>query len=573
MSTNLHAGPVTATFDNGSLRYIRYNRKEIIRGIGFYLRDANWGTLPVQVEDFSHIETDRGFEVSFKAINREDGINFHWKCFIRGTPDQIEFEIKGKSRSSFKRNRLGFVVLHPAGLAGSSLEVTHPNGKKSSGSFPQPISPHQPFKDIRSMNYDVDGLKINVHFDGDIFEMEDQRNWLDASYKTYCTPLDRPFPVQVNQGDEVRQRISLSFSGKLSLADKHRGNRLTVEREVFQLPRIGLMANELNLDLATTQSLKFLKLSHLRVEARTFQSDWLQNLEKQYSQANALDLPVELMIYSRGNELERHLTRIAKLSDAEVSRINWVMCFDLIEPSNSQAYTEKAVQLVKKYLGSKVMIGSGTDYYFTELNRFRPALVSVDFLYFSVQPQVHAFDDHSILETPVVFENIGRSAASFAQNRPIHITPITLKARLNPNATDSGAKIINSNSRIDSRQQSELPALWLLASLKYMAVSGITQITAFQTVGPEGILDSQLKFPVYELLRKLTLLREYEMISLKPSEPLLFDGLVFKKEDQLVYLVLNFGQDQLEVQIYETTFVIGPRSITCLDQDLNTIDL
>lgn len=29
-------------------------------------------------------------------------------------------------------------------------------------------------------------------FEGDVFEMEDQRNWTDASYKTYCTPWGCP---------------------------------------------------------------------------------------------------------------------------------------------------------------------------------------------------------------------------------------------------------------------------------------------------------------------------------------------------------------------------------------------
>ena len=33
------------------------------------------------------------------------------------------------------------------------------------------------------------GGEIVIRFEGDLFEMEDQRNWTDASYKTYSTPL------------------------------------------------------------------------------------------------------------------------------------------------------------------------------------------------------------------------------------------------------------------------------------------------------------------------------------------------------------------------------------------------
>lgn len=42
-----------------------------------------------------------------------------------------------------------------------------------------------------------------------MFETEDQRNWTDASFKTYGTPLDRPFPVAVSPGEEVHQRVRL----------------------------------------------------------------------------------------------------------------------------------------------------------------------------------------------------------------------------------------------------------------------------------------------------------------------------------------------------------------------------
>src|SRR5699024_4733859 len=39
------------------------------------------------------------------------------------------------------------------------------------------------------------------------FEMEDQRNWSDASYKTYSRPLELPFPYQLRAGERVHQRV------------------------------------------------------------------------------------------------------------------------------------------------------------------------------------------------------------------------------------------------------------------------------------------------------------------------------------------------------------------------------
>ena len=48
---------------------------------------------------------------------------------------------------------------------------------------------------------------------GDIFEMEDQRNWSDASFKTYCTPLALPFPVEIDAGTAVTQEVCISLLG------------------------------------------------------------------------------------------------------------------------------------------------------------------------------------------------------------------------------------------------------------------------------------------------------------------------------------------------------------------------
>ena len=50
-----------------------------------------------------------------------------------------------------------------------------------------------------------------MRFAGDVFEMEDQRNWTDASYKTYCTPLALPFPVEIPEGARISQSVTLTL--------------------------------------------------------------------------------------------------------------------------------------------------------------------------------------------------------------------------------------------------------------------------------------------------------------------------------------------------------------------------
>src|SRR5699024_4989680 len=54
-----------------------------------------------------------------------------------------------------------------------------------------------------------------VAFDGDTFEMEDQRNWTDASFKTYSRPLSLPFPYTVEAGAAVRQAVTITVGEQM----------------------------------------------------------------------------------------------------------------------------------------------------------------------------------------------------------------------------------------------------------------------------------------------------------------------------------------------------------------------
>ncbi len=47
----LTAGPLSVEFDNGQLRYLKVNGVEVLRVIGFLIRDKNWGTATPAISD------------------------------------------------------------------------------------------------------------------------------------------------------------------------------------------------------------------------------------------------------------------------------------------------------------------------------------------------------------------------------------------------------------------------------------------------------------------------------------------------------------------------------------------
>lgn len=147
--------------------------------------------------------------------------------------------MEGEALTSFMKNRIGICVLHPVKeCADRPVELRQPEGTKYAGSFPELISPHQPFKNIATMKWELEGgTEANLAFSGDIFEAEDHRNWTDCSYKIYGTPLELPFPVAVSKGEKLYQQVNLQVSPSIREEKKPKPESLinkAAERFHFQ---------------------------------------------------------------------------------------------------------------------------------------------------------------------------------------------------------------------------------------------------------------------------------------------------------------------------------------------------
>ena len=202
----LKAGPLRADWVNGELRYVRCGAVEVLRRVYVAVRDCHWGTVPLRI---SNPEFEMGkdeFRLSFVATHQQDEIDFRWQGTITGDAQgAITFTMDGAAQRDFLRNRIGLCVLHPLECAGQPCRIEHADGAIEDGRFPQFIAPHQPFKDIRAITHE----SVTVRLTGDVFEMEDQRNWTDGSFKTYSTPLALPYPVMVQAGERIVQEMQL----------------------------------------------------------------------------------------------------------------------------------------------------------------------------------------------------------------------------------------------------------------------------------------------------------------------------------------------------------------------------
>ncbi|MBA3868124.1 MAG: hypothetical protein H0X30_03135 [Anaerolineae bacterium] len=588
----LRAGVLSLVYEAGDLRYICLGEHEILRRVYAAVRDHNWRTIPVQIRPQRMDIRADSFHIVYEAVHQEADIHFIWTGTIVGTSDGIlRFEMDGEALTTFKRNRVGFCVLHPMDCAGKRCRIEHMDGTITEGTFPNLIEPHQPFLNMRSIAHEVQqNIWATTHFDGDIFEMEDQRNWTDASYKTYCTPLALPFPATIEKGTRVKQSVSLELKSnsanqpiEMFISRPPDIVEFTISDQVVaQLPRIGLCVAGHGEALSSTeiQRLQILNLTHLRVDLTPSEADMRKKLEQAKQEAVALGTQLEIALHL-GPNAENDLSALEPiLSAVRPSVYVW-----LIFQYGTFVVSAEVMALVKTHLmkfASDAHFANGTDAWFVQLNRNRPEPSSFDLLTYTLNPQVHAFDNASLVESLSGQGTTLMTAKSFSGGKPIMVSPVTFKMRSNPAATSQSVSISNDQlpQQVDPRQMSLFGAGWTLGSIKYLAEAGAHSITFYETIGWLGVMERQsgsplpqlfpsvpeAVFPLFHVLADVGEFNSGEVLGGSSNNPLIVEGLVLRKNHNPEVLLTNFSAQSQKIR------VLGlPSHVTC--RHLNEVNV
>jgi len=579
---DLQAGPLNLFYEAGDLRYIKFGDKEIIRRVYVAVRDHNWDTvIPVLSNVRMNIAND-SFNINYSVSNIQDNVDFLWEGNIIGKPNgTITFSMDGVARSTFWRNRIGFCILYPMEYAGADCEIEHVSGAFEKSSFPKFIAPQriidgkpspvEPFSNMRALVYQVvPNVLAEVRFKGENFEMEDQRNWTDASFKAYGTPLKNPSPVEVKTGTKISQTFTLSIREQDKIIKPSKtDDTLTFsigKNTLRNLPKIGLdeASHGQPLNEKEIERLKTLNLSHQRLSLYLSNPDYKKKLRQSSKEANKLGINLETALFL-SNEAESELQLFVELlKQIKPPIVNW-----LIFHKEEMTTSEKWIILARKYLKDydhNCNVGSGTNVFFADLNRSIPPFKVMDFITYSINPQVHAFDNLSLVETLSAQGETVKSARNFSNNKPISVSPITLKMRFNPNATAPEANVESNQlpSQVDVRQMSLFGAAWTLGSLKNLSESETRSLTYYETTGWRGVMEVEfgshvpekfhsLKgavFPIYHVFADVGEFAEGQIISTSSSNPLKITGLALKKESYTRIIIANLSSEvqQLTVQ-------------------------
>ena len=423
-----------------------------MREIGFALRDRNWDTVPLRVTGSESRNTAQGRLLHLTAENWEnDVLLVSLDIDLLLTHDGLELRVGGEYQAPWLVNRAGcYVLLSPDTTVRRLATLDHVDGSRSSVRFPALISPHQPMRDLRGLNWvSPGGQRVTLEFSGETFEMEDQRNWTDDSFKLYGTPLNLPFPVAVQPGQRIVQSVHLRITDHF-----------------YPLPALHSSA-PLG-EFRTSDILAAYRIDVLPGQALP-------------GQAPQGALHLALLLGERTvHELRERLGELRGWSPEYVSVAT------IARKMLTRGELATLLLLLRECFPS-ARIGFGSAFYFTELNRFPPGPgIGYDFVYFGNAALVHADDARSIVQTAAGQAATVRAARALFPDLAIWVSPLSYYPRFNPNRTDGGSP--TGYAHPPFRMQHEaFTAGWVLRCLLYLAEAGCAVVECFEDRGPRGL--------------------------------------------------------------------------------------
>lgn len=501
-SRRLVAGPLSLEISNGAMRSLCWNAIEILRTLDYPVRNADWGTISAVTVSEEFAESPTSFEYGRRFTVGGCLLTGSFTCSGNAS-GLVTATLNLRAESATGLNRAGFVILHPAGVAGSLLRVTHRDGTGEEREFPLLIAPSQPASDIVALRQEANGVVVDIAFAGETFEMEDQRNWSDASYKTYCRPLALPYPFQMAADETVEQSITLRVSGAGGAQKPIATQAIIVGSDTGRkLPQLAL-ALEAGWE-PDPESRQFVKAKSTLLRADLTRANWQQTLDRLIAASvGALDL--ELIVSDSLPELDTQLKALAATGIIANSIVvlpkAWLKSYQRSAAWPAGASPIQAAAVARDRFPESE-IGSGVLTNFTELNRYREAARAGDFITHGTTAVVHDADDISVMQTLEALPQIFASAEALAEGKPYRLGLVSIGMRSNPYGADVAANpegVRRPMAMTDPRQRGLFGAAWMVGAMAATEGAGVERLALAALGGPFGLFDGPRVLPAYHI--------------------------------------------------------------------------
>ncbi|MGQ9647912.1 MAG: hypothetical protein ACUVWO_15415 [Thermodesulfobacteriota bacterium] len=574
----LNAGPVTLEFVSGAIRNLQIGGIEVVRCINFLVRDTVWGTLRARISKQEVESHSDHFEIRFTAFIMNNNCRMTYQGMIVGKPNgQVSYHITAKNQQDFFTNRTGLIVLYPGrNCAGCPAVVTHTDGTREESSFPTLIKAPLPFSifshsftDIREISHQAQsGLWVTCTMEGDNFEMEDQRNFSDASFKIYNRSITQPIPYLLTANEEIRQSLWFHFKGEVPQRMETREIQVSVGNHTGQkMPFLGmgLSADQLEVTPRLLSLLEKASPRFLVCEMDLTKAHGSAELEKYRIICDTAHVPAVLEV------IVNETSSLATLA-SEVAKIDLPLYAVVVFETNKRTVKEA------KSVFSGIPVGGGSPLFFIHLYR-NPPPDNVDFVTQTTAAIIHDSDDRAIMQTLETLPAIIASTRALVGNKKLYFGPSNIGIRKHPHAA---TPCQNPNqdrmtmTSADPRQRGLFAAAWSVGYLSEMAIGQVEAVSLFSPWGPFGIIYKKTDFiqpwyegsggkvyPAYHVIAGLAPASGHRLLLTKSSNADMVKCLGYSTGEENYLWMANLTNGDQKTVI---SGVNGPGSINILDE-------
>lgn len=427
---------------------IWYDQTEILRRIFVTVRDDRWQEVPPLTWNGT-VQSDPRHATALSARHKSDSVDFEWHGSFEIHPYErvLRFSFEGRALRDMSICRLGLVVLHPVNaMIGAHLTTDGPEGRNErvvgTSIDPQPVARGVPLAmtppfarlAVTRPRWGV----IKFWFQGDLFEMEDQRNWGDASFKTYCTPLREGFPRPVAAGTVIRHAVDIEWTPSAQP----------------RFPQLGQLVDDAAGSGNSTSPHR--SWSYVSLDLDSGDPENLRSAIERHSD----DMAIELS--STADATFDHAMTAVEQLNVEPLHISRLVLRGAGASLPAASAVTRARQTWQRAFGHPPPILAATRGYFVEFNRGIPLDLAADGIAFPVSATVHADDVRTISENVATVEDMVSTARILSGCRSVCVSPLALYHPPSSNAI---------------RFSNSLVALWLVGTLTHAARANVDAVT------------------------------------------------------------------------------------------------
>jgi D-apionolactonase len=447
----------------------------------FTVRDQSWGS-PAVLMTYGTTGADG---TSFVA--RVEGYPLDVSGSIVSADQSLTVSFQLQVRDDVDVARVGPCVLHYVLRPGATI-TTDPFANRQAVKIGQRISSGRVASGYAALSYSVGATRLIVEFDGGLFEMEDQRNWTDDTFKSYTPPLSEPRPLRLCKDQVLTYAVRITAEAPRRPASNPppagaSRAKVTVRaagptKTTCSLPEIGLAHPGGPSSRGLLSQLGEVQPDFVHLLADLGEGDWKSRLRADLLAVSRLG-SMAVVTVDCPPDRRRDLSAFADIGSGS---IDTAFLFDSGQPLTSDELADAGGV---RFDGTEVRVGAGARGHFASLNLAGRVPDAAEVVGVGLAAAAHDDDRRALTTGLNSYPQIFRQVRQMAGGREIYAGPLGFAPTFDSwSPVGSQLSVREAWQRGHPRDRSVFAAAWVVAAIGVLSSLGPKRVCISGAIGP-----------------------------------------------------------------------------------------